>query len=806
MSVFSQKIIKDTQDLIYYYNRNPKFKKVFLNLVENDKALFRGKPLKLYLKVATSITPLLFQSYYHKNLSEVKNSLGKDSNSDYFYRLYHNVKEFEKFQQKIAADEPAISKEQDQVLEKIEAISDKNQRVAAHLKNIEKEEKEIKFSPTKKESDQKQEKDSSNKETVSQEKQIDPSKPSPIPNSASIIGESIPTIKPSLISRPIQFLKKIPLIKNSATLPSFKPKLPNSNPSPLSSTAKNISSNVQIKSAVLAARYLTPMRIASAVGGAVGATVGLGMGGGSAVLLGTLAGGFAPMVIKSRLGGLLSPAGGIINSNLRSPQNPALLLAQATPVGRAVTLTRYVLPAIGIFLLMFFILMSGGGMNLLNTTSILTTQIAEGSPLEGPSTQPGNFAGGGDITQCTFYREGDGANNGRQFKSPLLLSYIQEASEKSNIPPQVLAAFIRIEQGSALNMSDQQIQNYQCIYSGPGQNVSQDGAIGIMQIISRFSHRTDAYCEECVNQGAKYIGKTAATLTQEELCSPRTNVIIGAGFILGKMNALGYRNNGSWNSNWTFDKAALDALAKGYYGCHKYTSCENKDGTGGGPFDYGDDLYKSVTSCQVVSPTNAPIPTILPGADLASEISKNFHITFTPGKFNQNHLKWAWEVLSQAKQNSPRFFDLFGNVTVDTQFDTGERKGNTIYFSTKSNSFFSTADEAGFKILLIHELGHVIRGDTGKFDQPLQAAIDKDGGYLTGYGQNYRVTSGGTRVACYGTLSVDEDFAESIAYYINRGTSEKDLGCGRKSFDGVNPMYSGKYPNHLNFIKSILNP
>lgn len=204
---------------------------------------------------------------------------------------------------------------------------------------------------------------------------------------------------------------------------------------------------------------------------------------------------------------------------------------------------------------------------------------------------------------------------------------------------------------------------------------------------------------------------------------------------------------------------------------------------------------------QPTNGTTAPVP---PAPDNTSEfrqrILNQFGIDFKSEFFKTQRgnqlLEWSWEVLWQANYYAPKFFDLLGrNAEIDTHNAISERFGNTIKFSTKPGSFFVSGTKNQFKVLLIHELSHIIRGN-GRFDDLLNEAVENDGGFLTGYGEN----------PCTGTTAIDEDFSETVTYYINKGIPEQDLGCGKKSTDGKNPLESGRYPNHFNFIKSVLNP
>ncbi len=211
------------------------------------------------------------------------------------------------------------------------------------------------------------------------------------------------------------------------------------------------------------------------------------------------------------------------------------------------------------------------------------------------SAMPDNLnlgPGGGlnqDIASCKFIRSDQNPKD-ESFKSPLLMTYIREASNLTNIPAAVLAAFIRVESPSSVNLTDEQIKSYQCAQSPTG-------ALGIMQIQppgTKSAKGDPASCDDCIDAGAKLIGKTVSTMSREDYCDPRANIIVGAGWILKKMGNLGYTNNGKWSPAWTNNKGAINALVNTYYGCLLYggaASCT-------GPYNYGDDIWNSMQSCR----------------------------------------------------------------------------------------------------------------------------------------------------------------------------------------------------------------
>ncbi|MDO8573190.1 MAG: peptidoglycan DD-metalloendopeptidase family protein [Candidatus Daviesbacteria bacterium] len=329
--------------------------------------------------------------------------------------------------------------------------------------------------------------------------------------------------------------------------PSFQaPGLPAS----FVNTSKNVGSNAQIFTKKNLGRLGNGLKNMFGNAANLGGRAGLG-----AINHG---GNFLSNLSNSRLG--LSNSLGQARSNLLSKgggKKAALIFA-------------------GVFFLIFFMGAVGGLPG--------TTPTDEASP-----SLPG--AGASDITSCKFTR---GQENPKEasFKSNQLLSYIQEASQKSNIPPVVLAAFIRVESPSSSNKSDAEIANYSATCAQ-----SSTGALGIMQIQppGTTSAKGDpASCDDCIDAGAKLVGKNVSTLTTADYCDPRTSIIVGAGWILKKMSKLGYGDGTKWDPAWTNNKTAIEALVNTYYGCLQYggaTDCT-------GPYNYADDVLTSIQNCQ----------------------------------------------------------------------------------------------------------------------------------------------------------------------------------------------------------------
>lgn len=418
-----------------------------------------------------------------------------------------------------------------------------------------------------------------------------------------------------------------------------------------------------------------------------------------------------------------------------------------------------------------------------------TTPTGEAAPIAPVST---------DISSCKFTR-GDMTPKEASFQSSLLMGYIQEATSKSSIPPAVLAAFIRVESPASSNMSDDQIANYSA-------NCAQSptGALGIMQIqpLGTTSLRGDpASCDDCIDAGAKLVGKTVSTMTRQDYCDPRTNIIVGAGWILKKMSKLGYGDGTRWDTAWTNDRKAIEALVNTYYGCLRYggtTDCT-------GPFNYADDVSTSIQNCQVVSVVTVPPP---PADGNYKKWLENFGININDG-FVPDVYKWAYEVLATAPSIAPKFKTLLGTspVLVKPSCAISNTQGRVIYlrnrkeFCPGSSKDGPTATENLFKQVFAHELGHIINGSyrPGKYGDQIKQAIAAEG-YLTAYSQKAATADDEICGAGNEDTRADEDFAESISYFVNQGIKEQDYGCDTNL--NQNPIYA-QDNNHPLYLKHI---
>ncbi|MBI2019641.1 hypothetical protein HYS95_03175 [Candidatus Daviesbacteria bacterium] len=409
-----------------------------------------------------------------------------------------------------------------------------------------------------------------------------------------------------------------------------------------------------------------------------------------------------------------------------------------------------------------------------------------------------------DISKCEFTR-GQENPSAAKFQSSTLLSYIQEASLKSSIPPAVFAAFIRVESPSSSGMSDSQIANYanNCAESPTG-------ALGIMQIQppGTTSARGDpASCDDCIDAGAKLVGKTVSTLTRADYCDPRTNIIIGAGWILKKMSNIGYGDGTKWDPSWTNDPKAITALVNTYYGDVLYPDVNT------GPHNYATDVQTSIQNCQATA-SSGPLP---PPADGNYQTAMaGFGIEMKNG-FANDEYKWAFEILNKAVGMFPKFQEKIhtacSNITLEPTAGISHADNCDIPLSTGTGETF-------FKYLVIHELAHKINTTGWIYNSSIIATRAADAaqdtknnnGFLTYYSEHAaRATDKICGSGDNDGNRADEEFADSVAYYVNNQTSEQNMHvandakgmCGVKW--GDNPFAGGtRFTKHYEYITIVL--
>ncbi|MCL5784426.1 MAG: hypothetical protein M1142_03675 [Patescibacteria group bacterium] len=554
-----------------------------------------------------------------------------------------------------------------------------------------------------------------------------------------------------------------------------------------STPIQNAVSGVLIRTQKIIYRYATPEVVGSLVTGTIGGILGYsathtvqGAGIGAAV------GGSAVPAIKSRLG----------KAALKAAGKGALKAAQlgSGPVGWATLLldskTIYTLVKWAMYAV-FFLIFGIPIFIMINKSSSL---VGPGSKLFGGFSTPSSgpyIPGSDNINSCKFTYQG------KQFSIPsnTLRSLMTEVSAKTGVPASVLAGVAMHESNDfTSNAQDSHDAFFNRNFNGvdcyPHFPTSPTGALGLMQIQTPPNlkpqkapdYNPAAVDLDGIKTGLGFLGRDLSTLKTSDYCDIKTNLYLGAGVLISK-------NGGKAPTTAEEVKSSVCA----YYGSCTY-----------GSYNYGEEVANDFNSCSSFStPQLSP-----PAGDLRLAIQNQFGIAFDNSSgFNNGVLSWAWEALVRANA-ATNFFPLLrqkGLINITLISTVGHTGGNTV---SLSSSVLASKDL--FEQNLIHELGHIIHGTRGNATYSTQQAVAQDGSYISGYAQG---ATADPSVACNSANSgetqvqLDEDFAESVSYYINTKIHEqnysKNNACPPR-LKNINPFASGKYPAHLRYIKSVL--
>lgn len=207
------------------------------------------------------------------------------------------------------------------------------------------------------------------------------------------------------------------------------------------------------------------------------------------------------------------------------------------------------------------------------------------------------------------------------------------------------------------------------------------------------------------------------------------------------------------------------------------------------------EVAKELSACTISSPTSPPLGTApAPPDDVRQGIIDKFGITMNG--FDQQHLQWAWEKFWETSNTN--FPELVAGITIGAS-DGGSAQLGCAGASTSVELGQYTPGDF-FKFILTHELGHVIQScqprSKSQFDEAINA-YNTEGG-ISFYGNNAS--------ACNGTVNINENYADIIAYYLNPSAG---YGSGPKSCGGPanppNPFFSGSsFPLHYSVGKAVL--
>jgi len=221
-----------------------------------------------------------------------------------------------------------------------------------------------------------------------------------------------------------------------------------------------------------------------------------------------------------------------------------------------------------------------------------------------------------------------------------------------------------------------------------------------------------------------------------------------------------------------------------------------------GPYNYGSDIWTSVQSCQAAQPAASsgpaqpgvhPAAPAVDPARLKESLISQFGITMDG--FDNAHLQWAWEKFWEVSNtNFTRF--IRGSVIQITDPRRSEQKGCP--GRDPVTVLLGQYDQALFKYILTHELGHTIQHCTGSnsFSAEHLNAYNREGGVT------YYANHAASQSCSHGTANnVNEDYAEMIALYLNPSANVRAVNCDTT---GRYTNLRVEFPLHYNVARSIL--
>jgi hypothetical protein len=197
-----------------------------------------------------------------------------------------------------------------------------------------------------------------------------------------------------------------------------------------------------------------------------------------------------------------------------------------------------------------------------------------------------------------------------------------------------------------------------------------------------------------------------------------------------------------------------------------------------------------------VSPVSCAQPT--PTSNIPDTLQKTFNLKVVG--LDDQHMGWTWEAL--CGYSSTNFVSLISGgwmQVLPSDGSLGRYSFQNACPGDGSPSVYMAnyQPEGFFKYMIAHEFGHVIEHctPTGRvaLDQTVNATSQE--GAVSWYGAN-----GG----CTGSVSRDENFADMVAYYLNKSANYETSGCPGAQNLG-NPFYpTNTKPLHFTIAQTLL--
>ncbi len=205
----------------------------------------------------------------------------------------------------------------------------------------------------------------------------------------------------------------------------------------------------------------------------------------------------------------------------------------------------------------------------------------------------GSIPSGGDVASCTFYRGSD-TTPGLKFRIQEWPTLITEASSKVGVPASVLAGILRIESPNRFYTPDPDF------IKNDFDNNSSGIAYGTMQF---YPPTFRGVFRRHVNEMKELFNKTDVsidtTITQDHM---ESNNLLRIYSVRDSVIAAAFKIRDDVGIGSPYDKSAIERIVIAYFTQCAYTS-------NGKTYNYCDDLWQSVSSCQQGSPGSRPADT-----------------------------------------------------------------------------------------------------------------------------------------------------------------------------------------------------
>lgn len=200
---------------------------------------------------------------------------------------------------------------------------------------------------------------------------------------------------------------------------------------------------------------------------------------------------------------------------------------------------------------------------------------------------------------------------------------------------------------------------------------------------------------------------------------------------------------------------------------------------------------------------NPPLSGVQPGdvppfpSDIRTGLISQFNITING--FSLQHQQWLWELVWQ--NSNSKFPSLISGSVINS---TGGTSGISSLKSCGNLQMVEYSNEAFFKFLVTHELGHFIHACKPRSESKLNEqrnAHSLEGG-VSDYSRN-------TNTSCLPGWEngPNEDYADTIAYFLNPNSGHNSGPSACHPNTPPNPFFSSQssqFPLHLDVAKSIL--